>query len=264
MCNALLPGSEHESCRLAYQAIATQYQALSRKTKGIESIHEDLKDKDDRIRELEEKVENYKHILALDETRGVNRLRYRSRGEQTIKPQFRLDRNPEESYISQVSDDQDLEEDGCSSSVQVAHDLVYANTAMSPHCELRQDRKSLPLHSETIDSQVHETKQPQSFPVTSFSLQASSTAEEKPLLPFHSSMGVSDAARNGVSEAERQRSSVHGERYYSGSSDVSKELVTKLLNQNGRLKKAMRDILQFKGMTVTDYLVISSAVLCFF
>jgi len=39
------------------------------------------------------------------------------------------------------------------------------------------------------------------------------------------------------------------------SPEVSKDLLEKLLSQNGRIKKVMRDILKYKGLTLNDYLV---------
>jgi hypothetical protein len=43
---------------------------------------------------------------------------------------------------------------------------------------------------------------------------------------------------------------------------VSKDLVDKLMQQNARLKKSIREILLHKGLTVSDYLV-SIALICF-
>jgi len=46
-----------------------------------------------------------------------------------------------------------------------------------------------------------------------------------------------------------------GPQSFPSMNEVSHDLVGKLMSQNGRLKKVMRDMLQHKGLTLNDYLV---------
>lgn len=235
-----VPKTSYDKVRqvLSHQQTTIEQQKVKLQATG--NLYELLRTKDADLRRSRETVTSMQMALRRTEHELQRALRLQVAADKPPSPVrtsavVRVSRGLEEDSASRSSavlvDNDDLETDGCTAA---RHSVISAEP-----CEgtSHKDSFTTGLPTATVLPTVSA-----SAPSSSQTVSVSEALKTVPLVshgPLLTSM--SDSSRTSSR--------------FSCTPQVSKDLLDKVMQQNVRLKKSLRDILQYKGMSISDYLV---------
>ena len=251
-----------------FKELVEKLKMQSTKLTALNNVHLLVQEKDESMRACKEKLENNQAALQRTEMRlaQVLKLQMTSATERSIGSESNVDSmtarfgsiggptlsiqrsNISSTSSKSASDNQrsDLEEDGCPSILPNHEQFVQnADSSLKGKSSFSECSQELQLRPRSIGDS--------SNVMAGADCSDGCSRLSSMTMAKHSDDTCPSITVSGCSIKRVMLSTAYSP--FATGGGISQDLVDKLMHQNGRLKKAMRDVLNQHGVTISDYLV---------